>query len=147
MDYSANSSSHQWPSSLGWIILAGLVSFVLGLLAAKAPAWADAPKPKLVVVNMYDKEPFYKPEKLTIKPGETVEWKNDGETVHSVSTTADNAQNAKDVSIPGGAQPFDSGFISPGGSFSYTFKVPGTYTYFCLPHEKAGMVGYVIVTK
>ena len=147
MDNLRNSPSREWPKNLGWIVLAGVISFVLGLLAAKAPAWADTAKPKVVVVNMYDAEPFYKPEKLTIKPGQTVEWKNDGQTVHSVSTTPDNAQNPKDVSIPGGAQPFDSGFISPGGSFSYTFKVPGSYKYFCIPHEKAGMVGYVIVTK
>jgi plastocyanin len=25
--------------------------------------------------------------------------------------------------------------------------VPGTYRYFCLPHEKAGMVGVIVVKK
>ena len=42
---------------------------------------------------------------------------------------------------------FDSGFIPPGGDYSYTFTVPGRYRYFCLPHEKAGMVGVIVVKK
>jgi len=29
---------------------------------------------------------------------------------------------------------------------SYTFNEPGTYTYFCRPHEAQGMVGSVTVT-
>jgi plastocyanin len=67
--------------------------------------------------------------------------------VHSVSTAASNAQNPKDAAMPKGAVSFDSGFIPPGGDYSYTFTVPGTYRYFCLPHEKAGMVGVIIVKK
>jgi plastocyanin len=100
-----------------------------------------------VVIKMTDKQPFYTPEKVSIKVGDTVQWVNDGQTVHSVSTTVANAQNPKDTSMPKGAQAFDSGFIPPGGDFSYTFTVPGTYKYFCLPHEKAGMVGVIVVKK
>jgi hypothetical protein len=33
-----------------------------------------------------------------------------------------------------------------GESFSYTFDEPGTYEYFCIPHEDLGMVGTVTVT-
>ena len=99
------------------------------------------------VIKMADKQPFYTPEKVSIKVGDTVQWVNNGQTVHSVSTTVATAQNPKDTSMPKGAQAFDSGFIPPGGDFSYTFTVPGTYKYFCLPHEKAGMVGFVVVKK
>jgi plastocyanin len=95
---------------------------------------------------MADNQPFYTPAKVAIKTGDTVRWVNAGETVHSVSTAA-NAQNPNDTSIPTGATAFDSGFIPPGGDFSYTFTVPGTYRYFCLPHEKAGMVGVIVVKK
>ena len=49
--------------------------------------------------------------------------------------------------MPKGAVAFDSGFIPPGGDYRYTFTVPGTYKYFCLPHEKAGMVGVIVVKK
>ncbi len=100
-----------------------------------------------IVIKMYDKAPFYAPEKVSIKFGESVQWVNDGETVHSVSTAAANAQNRKDTSMPKGAVAFDSGFIPPGGDYSYTFTLPGTYRYFCLPHEKAGMVGVIVVKK
>ncbi len=99
------------------------------------------------VIKMKDAAPFYAPDKLTIKAGQTVEWVNDGKTVHSVTTVPADARNPKDVELPKGAQGFDSGFIPPGGKFSYTFKVPGTYKYFCVPHEIAGMTGYVVVKK
>ena len=33
-----------------------------------------------------------------------------------------------------------------GETFSFTFDEPGTYTYFCGPHEDQGMVGTVTVT-
>jgi plastocyanin len=100
-----------------------------------------------IVIKMADKQPFYTPTKVAIKVGDTVQWVNGGETVHSVSTSAANAQNPQDTSMPKGATSFDSGFIPPGGDYSYTFTVPGTYRYFCLPHEKAGMVGMIVVKK
>ena len=125
------------------IVVAALaVAASLALLPDPAKA-ASSP----VVINMADKQPFYTPEKVAIKVGDTVQWVNSGETVHSVSTTAANAQNPKDTSMPKGAVAFDSGFIPPGGDYSYTFTVPGTYRYFCLPHEKAGMVGVIVVKK
>jgi plastocyanin len=127
------------------------VAIVVGA-AAVAAALALLPDPAHaasteVVIKMSDKQPYYTPEKVTIKAGETIEWINDGDTIHSVSTEAGNAQNPKDVSLPAGAQPFDSGFVAPGGKYDYTFRVPGTYHYFCLPHEMAGMVGTVVVKK
>jgi hypothetical protein len=41
-----------------------------------------------------------------------------------------------------------SGMIEGGtdGTFSFTFEEPGTYDYFCIPHEDLGMVGTVTVT-
>ena len=125
------------------IVVAALaIAASLALLPNPAKA-ANNP----VVIKMADNQPFYTPEKVAIKVGDTVQWLNGGETVHSVSTSAANAQNPKDTSMPKGATAFDSGFIPPGGDYSYTFTVPGTYRYFCLPHEKAGMVGVIVVKK
>jgi plastocyanin len=125
-------------------IVAIAVAFAAALALLPNPAKAaDNP----IVVKMSDKAPFYAPERVSIKAGESVRWVNNGETVHSVSTAAANAQNPKDASLPKGAVAFDSGFIPPGGDYSYKFTVPGTYKYFCLPHEKAGMVGYIVVKK
>jgi len=127
------------------------IAIVVAALAAAA-SLALLPDPvkaasNPIVINMADKPPFYAPAKVAIKVGDTVRWVNGGETVHSVSTSAANAQNPRDTSMPKGATAFDSGFIPPGGDYSYTFTVPGTYRYFCLPHEKAGMVGVIVVKK
>lgn len=124
------------------VAVAAAVAATLALLPNPAKA-AGSP----VVIKMFDKAPFYAPGKVSIKAGESVQWVNDGQTVHSVSTAAVNAQNRKDTSMPKGAVAFDSGFIPPGGDYSYTFTVPGIYRYFCLPHEKAGMVGVIVVKK
>lgn len=132
------------------VALAVAIGAALALLpdpakAAGNPSVINAGTP--LEIKMYDKAPFYAPEKVSIKTGDSVRWVNAGETVHSVSTAAANAQNRKDAVMPKGAVSFDSGFIPPGGDYSYTFTVPGTYRYFCLPHEKAGMVGVIIVKK
>jgi plastocyanin len=119
-----------------------LRAFALALMPDPAHASAAT-----VTVKMGDKPPVYEPEKLTIKAGQTVEWINNGALVHSVTAVPDDATNPKDVSLPSGATTFDSGFMPPGGTFDYTFTVPGTYHYFCVPHEKAGMVGTIVVKK
>jgi plastocyanin len=98
-----------------------------------------------IVVKMIDMPATYQPAKLTIRVGETVEWKNIGNSVHHASSDPSEAVNPADVSNPPGAKPFDSGFLQPGQSFTYTFTVPGTYKYICAPHETSGMEGEVVV--
>ena len=90
---------------------------------------------------------IYEPDKITVPVGTTVEWKNDGAQVHDATDRHGLALLDSDVAYPAGAEPFDSGSIPPGQSFTYTFKVPGVYKYVCMPHEFGGMTGEVIVTK
>src|SRR5260370_27219009 len=98
-----------------------------------------------IVVKMIDTPATYDPALLTIKVGQTVEWKNVGNSVHHASSDPSTAVNPAEVSNPVGAKPFDSGFLQPGQSYTYTFTVPGTYTYVCAPHETSGMLGEVTV--
>ena len=105
---------------------------------------AAASTPPLVV-RMVDMPATFQPAQLTIKVGETVEWKNVGNSVHHASSDPSTAVNPSEVSNPAGAKPFDSGFLQPGQSFTYTFTVPGTYKYICAPHETSGMLGEVVV--
>jgi plastocyanin len=100
-----------------------------------------------VTIKMTDKPPVYIPMKATVKVGQTVEWVNNAKTLHSVTADPDSAQKPGDISLPAGAKPFDSGFMKPGDTFDYTFTVPGTYKYLCLPHEKDGMIGIIVVNK
>lgn len=63
----------------------------------------------------------FQPGNLTVTVGDTVTWTNADSRPHTV--TAD-----------GGA--FDSGNVDEGGSFSFTFTEPGTYSYHCGYHSE-----------
>ncbi len=100
-----------------------------------------------VVVKMTAERQFM-PEKITIRVGQTVEWVNDDKSnTHQVTTDPNVAADPSDVSMPEGAEPFDSHLITSGKSFRHQFTVPGLYQYACPPHERDGMLGEVTVTK
>lgn len=99
----------------------------------------------VTVITMTDKDTF-SPDKVTIRAGTTVRWKNASTDTHTVTDDRKAASDAKDVALPSGAKPFDSGEIKPGGTYEQTFTVPGTYHYVCKPHEEMDMKGQVIVT-
>lgn len=117
----------------------------IALLAATA-AKSRASRPT-IVIKMMDMPLSFEPMQTTIKAGDTVEWQNVGNQLHHVTTDPAAALKKADVSNPLGAQPFDSGFLKPGESFSETFSVPGTYRYTCAVHEAKGMNGEIIVQK
>ena len=73
--------------------------------------------------------PGYSPGVIHVVVGvnNTVMWSNDDSTVHTVTSTL-----------------FDSGFLNPGQSWTYTFGKDGTYHYHCTLH--GWMAGTVIVT-
>lgn len=99
------------------------------------------------------------PDTIEISVGEEVVWKNTGSRNHTVT--------AYENSLPDGAEYFASGehsseqeardswskqvegggTMQPDDVFRHTFEVPGTYHYFCIPHEPAGMTGTVVVTE
>ncbi len=63
---------------------------------------------------------------ISINQGATVTWINNG-TANYHTVTSNSTLNP---SLPS----FDSGAISPGGSFSYTFSTSGSYYYYCRFH-------------
>jgi plastocyanin len=80
----------------------------------------------------------YSPRDLTVPVGTTVRWVNGDTMVHTVTSgTTDGTVGTADGR-------FDSGFLNPGDSFTFTFTEAGTYGYFCLPHP--WMTGTVTVT-
>ena len=89
----------------------------------------------------------FEPKTITVKTGDTVVWKNVSDMTHSVTDVSSLAALAADAAVPPNAKEFDSGLIAPGKEYSHTFTVPGTYKYFCIPHEAVGMLGTVIVSK
>ncbi len=97
-----------------------------------------------IVVQMNDRLRFV-PTEITIKAGDTVEWRNIGLIPHTVTADPKRAPSSRNIELPDGAEAFDSGWVTAGQSFRYTFSEPGVYRYICLPHEQARMVGTVIV--
>jgi plastocyanin len=141
-----NATCINWRSAkvLRCVIVNTAIAVPLLLSVMFSPARAATSS---VVIKMGDEPPMYEPANVTIKAGETVEWLNNGDVVHSVTAVPGDASRANDVALPRGAATFDSGFMPPGSTFDYTFTVPGTYRYFCVPHETLGMVGTVVVKK
>tara|TARA_Y100001958_G_scaffold148571_1_gene130373 strand:- start:48 stop:3029 length:2982 start_codon:yes stop_codon:yes gene_type:complete len=70
----------------------------------------------------------YSPSSITINVGDTIVWTNYDSASHTV-TSNDGT--------------FDSGGISTGSTFSFTFTNAGTFNYFCSPHPN--MTGSVTV--
>ncbi len=117
-------------------------AFYVGATVPAVPQESDA-----VVVQMTPERKFM-PEKITIKVGQTVEWDNEDTTMpHEVTTDPNVASDPSNVSIPEGAEPFDSRLITSGKSFRRQFTTPGLYRYACPPHENDGMLGEVTVAK
>jgi len=80
------------------------------------------PPPANVVITDFT----YTPQTLTINQGETVTWRNDGPSLHTVTSST-----------------WDSGSIAVGATFSRTFTSSGTFNYFCSFH--AQMTGTITV--
>lgn len=99
----------------------------------------------------------FTPETYEASVGETVVWRNTSSRGHTV-TAYENA-------IPDDAAYFASGGyeneqaardawnedfggnIDLQSTFRHTFEVPGEHYYVCLPHERGGMDGVVVVTE
>ena len=95
---------------------------------------------------------LFDPPTLTVGVGETVTWTSETQDAHTVT--------AYEESLPEGAAYFSSGgfsseeaarddlaeaLISPGKTYAHTFDEPGTYEYFCIPHEQVDMRGSIVV--
>lgn len=96
----------------------------------------------------------FEPATITVAPDEEVVWYNNSARSHSITAYEDGIPEGADYFATGG---YDSeraareawdglnGAIQTGETFAHTFELPGTYSYFCIPHERAGMVGRVVV--
>ncbi len=107
-----------------WLLAMSMLMFSVFASAA----WAQGQE---VTVSIEDN--FFDKAEITVEPGTTVTWVQHGQYGHT-TTSYDGL--------------WDSGLIEGGteGTYSYTFEEPGTYEYFCRPHEEVGMVGTVTVS-
>jgi plastocyanin len=98
----------------------------------------------------------FKPTKFTVERGDEVVWYNNSARAHSITAYDDGIPEDAAYFATGGydseraaLEAWDgmSGSITTGETFSHTFEVPGIYNYFCIPHERAGMVGTIVVEE
>ena len=88
---------------------------------------------------------YFEPFGLYVEKGATVEWLS---TRWGPTVTAFHPSNGnQELRMPEGAEPFDSGLMSQGDTFRWTFDVEGTYDYFSKNHVGLGMVGRIIVGR
>ena len=118
-----NHTRRRFLQSLGAAAIAG--SGVAGTASAQAA-------PVVAMENNY-----FDPIGLFVEPGTTVRFEI-AAGAHSATAYPDR--------VPAGADAFDSGVLSS-GSYDVAFERPGTYDYYCIPHESVGMVGRIVVGR
>ena len=94
---------------------------------------------KLTSVCLSSFEP--QPNKITVAKGETIEFVNNKAFPHNVVFDEDNVPsgvNADSIS-------HEDYLNGPGEKVTNKFDTPGTYGYYCEPHQGAGMQGTIIV--
>jgi plastocyanin len=101
----------------------------------QTPVVQETPVPG--VTHVFMRNNAYRPDDIQVVVGTAVTWTNEDNVVHSVFLPhVVTAQS--DVNLG------ESGSLSQGQSFTYTFTVVGTFEYHCAQHPY--MIGVVIVT-
>ena len=83
----------------------------------------------------------FTPQTLTVNVGDKVTWTNEDSAPHTVTSASDISTGATQTAL------FDSGLVSPGSSFSFTFTKAGTYFYECTIHKAMPAMHGEIVVK
>ena len=116
------------------IAVAGVGRLIGISSAAAGPGGRQEPA---AVIVISDAPGEFMPKTMTIKVGDTVEWKNTGGIAHSVEFVGE--------VLPEGTASSPSGLMAPQKSYSFTFKAPGSYPYICRFHVINGMIGKIVV--
>jgi plastocyanin len=102
-------------------------------------------------INMLNGHKF-SPVDFTVKAGETITFSNASTEFHTVTAYQDSLPEGAAYFSSGGATSEEeargnvsAGLIKAGDTFTLTLSTPGTYKYFCIPHESAGMKGTIVV--
>ena len=101
---------------------------------AEAPAGGPTITIKLIA---------FTPTDVKLAAGGTVTWRHDDVATHTVTSGPVEQTGGTATAKPDGR--FDSGNITKGKTFQFTFAEPGEYPFFCAVHP-ATMTGVVTVT-
>ena len=97
------------------------------------------------------------PDTSEVGVGDTVVWGNNGSRGHTVTAYDSDIPSDADFFASGGYEDTAAareawangggGTIRPGETFERTFETAGEHRYFCIPHERDGMTGVVVVSE
>jgi plastocyanin len=109
------------------------IPVAFALLFLLASCGSDSPTgPQSGTIEVELRDTSFSPGQVTITPGSTIRWVNQGNIVHTVT--------------PDGHDEWERAtFSSDGDTFSHTFTEEGVYAYYCEPHRGVGMVGTIRV--
>lgn len=117
---------------IGFLLILTVGIVFTGLIIAPSGAAAKGPPPTgFLTIALGSGNPTgaanqitFTPQNVTVIIGQnnTVQWTNKDTTIHSVTSKS------------GDPTSFNSGAISPGQTYEYTFTVPGVYNYYCTFH-------------
>ncbi|WP_135533389.1 DUF5059 domain-containing protein [Halostella pelagica] len=98
----------------------------------------------------------YEPEELTVAAGDTVAFEHAAGEPHSVTAYGADIPDDAAYWASGGFESEDAarkgwengeGAVQSGQSYVRTFETAGEHDYFCVPHERAGMEGTIVVEE
>jgi plastocyanin len=123
-----------------------VVVIALGILGGCSSSGSAANE-----VTMSDSFVF-EPKEITVSPGDTITFSNTSSNVHTVTAVEDSLPQGAEYFASGGfsnekeaRDNVSEGLLQPGDTYKLTLDKPGTYRYFCIPHESSGMTGTIVV--
>ncbi len=99
----------------------------------------------VVKIEVMDGQSLFTPARISVPHGTKITWQNIATYPQTVTCDPSKAGHYPDVSLPQGAQPFDSGELYPGQTWAYIFNVPGNYLYFSLYTPLPSAIGTIQV--
>jgi len=121
-----------------FVVILAMSLVIVMLLAScsnNSPTSSNPPTPNTHDVSMVDSA--FQPQDLTIKVGDIVRWTNNGAHTHTSTSGTNGTPDGK----------WNSGDVTPGNTYEFTFDTAGTYPYFCHYHWSLGMTGTITVTQ
>ena len=126
---------------IGWAFLVASLFIAVAVAGctttATTPTMSATTTTTIGGANIAISNLVFNPSNITVSIGTTVTWTNQDNFDHTVTSTA----------TSGGTTPdgrFNSGDLSSGEHWSFTFTQAGTYYYYCKHHTT--MHGTIIVT-
>lgn len=119
-----------------------ILHIIFFLVLASSAFGFDAQDTTTVYVTGTHEDSRFEPAVVEVNPESVIQFLVK-EGMHTV--TAYHPDNRRPLGIPAEAESFDSGMLVVGDIWYLTVTVEGEYNYFCMPHERFGHKGRIIV--